>query len=144
MTSTHERAHQQFRKAATNHKDPGLALFFSHILNPHTTLASRFCAHYAALAECTPRQLLDLSLGLFTMRPCSQTQLSAHVNAGLRLCNWTQLSSDEFLCDALVWLCVAERAGLDALNDYKETIQQRLEVRRLQGYPPLQDSHAWK
>ena len=39
---------------------------------------------------------------------------------------------------------MSERAGLDALNDYKDTIQQRLDTRRLLGYPLLQDSHAWK
>jgi len=40
---------------------------------------------------------------------------------------------------------VSERAGLDALNDYKETIHHLLNARRLQSYPPLlQDSHAWK
>jgi len=85
--------------------------------------------------------LLLVSILCATRRPPS----SAHVNAGLRLyTHLDQLSSDEFLCAAPVWLCVSERAGLDALHHYKEAIQQRLEARRLQGYPPLQDSHAWK
>jgi len=150
MTTTHERALQRFYEDATNNKDPGLSLFFSHLLNPHTSSSSRFCAHYATLTEYTPRQLLDFAVGLYVLGHSLPTQLSAHVNAGLRLYNWTrvfhldQLSSDEFLCDAIVWLCVFERAGLDALHDSKEAIQQRLEARRLQGYPPLQDSHAWK
>ena len=82
MTTALERALQQFHEAATNHKDHGLALLFSHLLNPHTSSSKRFCGHYATLAECTPRQLLDLSLGLYALCPSSQTQLSAHVNAG--------------------------------------------------------------
>jgi len=145
-------------------EDAGLVLFCAYYLKTlQDALVERraleYCQKHIDVDD--SRQLLDCALALAALHALpsirfpngfSAVALSQKVDLAIKLrinlralFNLDQLDSDEFLCHAITWLFVFERARLTALDPFKERIAQRVKQRRQKEYRLLTgDGWRWQ
>ena len=157
----------------THSENVGFSLFLSHHLGQPTQdltrrMARRYCLNHASVSStATPRELLDLVLGLYVARALkikhvedevSRTGMASsfsievvtrQAEQALSLIDWPAVFhfdkiTDEHLCNAIVWSHIFRRARIKSLQRHRWWVEVTLQVRRYRLYKTKAQDWKWQ